>query len=218
MDAVLDLLSSLPGPAAFLLLLSCGVGGPPWSEEIVLLGMGYFVAEGHLSLEIAVLWGWGGILVGDSFLFFLGKTVGERVYEWPILRKKMGLKQRAQFNRSFRRNGTKAVFLARFLPGYRLVAYFVAGNLGMRYWKFVLLDTIGAILTVPISIWIGSLFAENLDQAMALIRGFEIPLAIAAGLVLAGTLWYSKRRRRQKLEDLLRQRAEHQDSKAPPSE
>ena len=180
--------------------------------------MGYFVAEGHLSLEIAVLWGWGGILVGDSFLFVLGKTVGERVYEWPILRKKMGLKQRAQFNRSFRRNGTKAVFLARFLPGYRLVAYFVAGNLGMRYWKFVLLDTIGAILTVPISIWIGSLFAENLDQAMALIRGFEIPLAIAAGLVLAGTLWYSKRRRRQKLEDLLRQRAEHQDSKAPPSE
>ena len=44
MQSVLEVLSSAPGLWAFALLIACGLGLPPWSEEIVILGTGYFVA------------------------------------------------------------------------------------------------------------------------------------------------------------------------------
>ena len=87
------------------------------------------------------------------------------------------------------------------------MAYFLAGNLGMPLWKFVFLDSIGALLTVPISVHLGRLFAENLDYAMTLIHRFEIPLAILGAL--AG--WWMFRRWRtgqvERLASILQKRA-----------
>ena len=203
MTEILDLLAQSPGIWALGLLVLCGLGLPPWSEEIIILGCGYFVAKGELLYEEALIWCWLGILLGDSLIYVLGRNVGERVYEWPLLRRHMGLKQRARFNRRFRREGTKAVFIARFIPGFRMVAYFVAGNLRMSYLRFLVLDSIGALLTVPISVWIGKVFSENLAQAIALIRKFEIPLAIFGGGVLAFMLWNSGRKRRLRLKHLI---------------
>lgn len=208
MDAILSLLAQYPGPAAFGLLLLCGLGLPPWSEELVILGSGYYVAEGGLGYLQAVLWCWAGILAGDSIIYFLGRTAGERVYGWPVLRRHLGPKQRARFNRRFLLEGTQAVFLARFVPGFRMVAYLVAGNLGMRYWKFLLLDSIGALLTVPVSVWIGLYFAENLDQAKHFLRTWELPLIALGALVLAFVLWRSGWKRRNRLRELLRIRAQ----------
>ncbi len=206
MDLVLELLDQHPGLFALGLLLLCGLGLPPWSEEIIILGTGYFVANGALSFHEAIGWCFAGILAGDSIIYSLGSAVGERVYGWPLLRRHMGMKQRARFNRRFRAEGTKAVFLARFIPGYRMVAYFVAGNLGMPYWKFVFLDSIGAALTVPISVWLGKLFADNLNHALDLIHQFEVPLAISGGVILLLLLWQSGRQRQLRLRALLRLR------------
>jgi len=219
LDSILSLLEQFPGPAAFGLLLLCGLGLPPWSEELVILGSGYFVAQGGVGYYAAVAWCWAGILAGDSIIYFLGKTAGEKVYSWPILRRHLGQKQRARFNRRFTREGTKAVFLARFLPGFRMVAYLVAGNLGMRYWKFLLLDSLGAFLTVPISVAFGWYFAENLEQATALLRAWEIPLIILGGAILAFLLWRSGWKRRNRLRSLLHLRAQRRrpaGRKAPP--
>ncbi|PCH80798.1 MAG: hypothetical protein COB96_03100 [Planctomycetota bacterium] len=215
MELILDLLSQNPGLWAFGLLVLCGLGLPPWSEEIIILCSGYFVATGELDYEHAVGWCWLGILAGDSLIYILGRTVGERVYDWPLLSRHMGTKQRARFNRRFRNEGTKAVFIARFIPGFRMVAYFVAGNLRMNYFRFLVIDSIGAVLTVPISVWLGKVFYDNLDAGIGLIREFEIPLAIAGGLVLVFLLWNSGRRRRIRLRHLLNLRSRRHQIKPP---
>ena len=94
------------------------------------------------------------------------------------------------------------------------MAYFLAGNLGMPLWKFLFLDSIGALLTVPISVYLGHLFADNLDYAMTLIHRFEIPLAILCAL--AG--WWMFRRWRagqiEHLASIRRERAERGSKKA----
>jgi len=207
LDSILALLQAYPGPSALGLLVICGLGLPPWSEELILLGSGYFVAQGAIPYSHALVWCLVGILGGDSLIFLLGRTVGERVYRWPLLRRHMGTKQRARFNRRFLQEGTKAIFLARFIPGYRMLAYFVAGNLGMPMWKFVLLDSIGAVVTVPISIWVGHLFADNLDAALAVVDDFQIPLVLVAGLVLFLLLRRAGLKRRTRL--LLLRRIRH---------
>ena len=207
MESILELLTLYPGPIAFVLLVACGLGLPPWSEEIVILGTGYLVAEGHLSFVAALGWCLAGLLAGDSLIYLLGSVVGERVYSWPLLRRRMGQRQRARFNRRFQQEGTKAVFIARFVPGFRLVAYFVAGNLGMPYWKFLALDVVGCALSVPLAVWIGKVFSENLDQAIQVLKGLEIPLAIAGVGILGLLLYRAGARRRQRLFALRRERA-----------
>lgn len=190
MDSILQALANHPGESAFLLLLACSIGLPPWSEELVLLTTGAFVAEHQFPYWEAVSWCFAGILAGDSFLFMTGRIAGERVHNWPILRRAMRPARRRRFNQKFLHYGTRAVFLARFLPGVRMLAYLVAGNLGMPYWKFLALDAAGATLTVPISVWLGWKFASNLDAVLAWMRRFEIPLLILA--VLAG-IWLWRR-------------------------
>ncbi|MFQ5748753.1 MAG: DedA family protein [Planctomycetota bacterium] len=207
MDAVLQLLSQHAAPAAFLLLVACGLGLPPWSEEIVILAAGHFVAEGHLSFLTALGACWVGILGGDTVIFLLGRYAGERVYKWPFPRHHMGPRNRHRFNRTFLNHGTKAVFLARFVPGFRMIAYFVAGNLRMPFWKFSLLDSLGAILTVLGLVSLGKIFSENLDGALILIHRFQIPLIIGGILMAVGAGWWLAARRRRRLASLRRQRA-----------
>ncbi len=76
MDLVLELLDQHPGLFALGLLLLCGLGLPPWSEEIIILGTGYFVANGALSFHEASGWCFAGILAGDSIIYSLGSAVG----------------------------------------------------------------------------------------------------------------------------------------------
>ena len=184
-EAILEFMAQSPGLWAFVLLVACGIGLPPWSEELVILGSGYFVANGDLAYLPAVAWCWGGILTGDTVIYMLGRFAGERVYGWPILRSHLKPARRRRFNASFLKNGTKVVFFARFIPGVRMLAYLVAGNLRMRYLKFVLLDSIGAALTVPISVYLGWKFAANLDYVIHLGHEFRFPLLILAGITIA---------------------------------
>ncbi len=184
----------------------------------MILASGYFVAQGALTYPEAVAWCFGGILVGDSIIYLLGAWVGERVYHWPVLRSHMKARHRNKFNKLFFRHGTLAVFLARFLPGFRMVAYFVAGNLGMRYLKFLLLDSVGALLTVPISVYAGLLLAENLDKAQELFHRYQIPIAIVGVIALIAFLRVRRSRRIARFSELQRERAERQtkrDRKKP---
>lgn len=202
MQAILDFMAQSPGLWAFALLVACGLGLPPWSEELVILGSGYFVAEGDLGYIAAVAWCWGGILVGDTIIYLLGRFAGDKAYSWPILRSHLKPARRRRFNASFLRNGTKVVFFARFVPGVRMVAYLVAGNLRMRYWKFVLLDSIGAALTVPISVWLGWKFAANLDYVLEILHQFRIPLLILAASIVGYLLYRAGMARRNRFRAL----------------
>lgn len=202
MDAILEHLASHPGLWVFGLLFACGLGLPPWSEELVILASGWAVAEGHLSYPAALLWCLAGILSGDSLLFAAGRLAGDRVEQWPLLRRAMRPKRRQRFNQQFLRYGTRVVFLARFVPGVRTLTYLVAGNLGMPWWKFLLLDIAGAAVTVPISVWLGWKFAANLDAVQTWMHRFQWPLGVVGAVLLAGLIVRFRRRRGARLAEL----------------
>jgi len=211
MEFILETISTHPGLWVFLLLLACGLGLPPWSEELVILASGWAVSEGHFSYLAAVLWCGAGILAGDSLLFALGRLAGDRVQSWPLLRRAMRPKRRQRFNQQFLHYGTRVVFFARFLPGVRTLTYLVAGNLGMPWWKFLLLDVGGAVITVPISVWLGWKFAANLDAVQLWMHRFQIPLAILGVAMATWLLLRFRRRRRERLRELLLLRKRRED-------
>lgn len=155
-DRVFIYLTNLSSNAAYLIILgilvACGLGFP-LPEDLPLIATGILIADGTMEWGMALAVTLGGVLLGDIILFYLGRRMGMRILESKrnfLFKPKKVRRTRAYF----RKYGDKIVFFARFVAGFRAVAFFMAGALKMRFSRFILLDAIAAVLSVPL--WVGA--------------------------------------------------------------
>jgi membrane protein DedA with SNARE-associated domain len=94
-----------------------------------------------------------GVLIGDTILFILGGKLGMRVLENERIQTIFSPEKVHRTRAYFRKYGDKIVFFARFVAGFRSIAFFMSGTLKMEYRRFLFLDAAAALLSVPI--WIG---------------------------------------------------------------
>jgi membrane protein DedA with SNARE-associated domain len=174
---------SYMGP--FLGLLLCGLG-LPLPEETFLLAAGFLLHKGKVEYVPITLLCSTAILLGDSLPYFLGRRYGMRALEIPWIARVLHPERFQRFRKRFDAHGNWAIFGCRFLPMLRIPGYFVAGTMGMRYTRLLLLDGLGVLLTVPISIIIGKLFAEQTDRLKEAFSDLHLILALLVTvLVLA---------------------------------
>ncbi len=181
--------------AVFLVLLLCGLG-LPLPEEVTLIAAGLVVFEGKANLHLMVLVTVLGILGGDSLLFALGWRFGPPLLTRPFFRRLLHADRMAKVRRQFDRHGVKAVFFARFFAGIRACVYFTAGTLGMRYRTFILLDLCGALLSAPISVWLGMHFGASIEGALKYLSRFDRAILAVVLVLILGSVLRSHRRRR----------------------
>ncbi|MFH0945067.1 MAG: DedA family protein [Planctomycetota bacterium] len=170
--------------AVFFVLLLCGLG-LPIPEELTLIGAGLVVYEGRADLFLMIAVTVVGILAGDSLLLFLGRRYGPQLLKKPLFRRLLHADRMSRVQRQFDRHGAKAVFFARFFAGIRACVYFTAGTLGMRYRTFILLDLGGALLSAPVSVWLGMHFGGHIERAFAFVAKLDHALMFClTGLAL----------------------------------
>jgi membrane protein DedA with SNARE-associated domain len=89
------------------------------------------------------------------------------------------------------------VFFGRFVAGIRGAVFLSAGVSGFSYARFLLMDTLAALLTVPIWIWLGMKWGENWEAFLDVFKKGQIWVlaAIAAAAVGGFIYWRIKRRR-----------------------
>lgn len=191
-----------PYPGLAVVFLLCGIG-LPLPEEIVLLAAGYicYTWPDHAQLPLMMAWCAGAILAGDLLPFVLGRVFGVRLLRLRWLRLVINKQRLASFDRWFRRRGDLVIVITRFIPGLRVVAFFVAGTMKMHWGRFLLLDGIGILMIVPLLTWIGFHSASFIEGVIATVQRVErgILWGVLAGGVVLGTwfwLWRRKHRRR----------------------
>lgn len=172
---------SYMGP--FLGLLLCGIG-LPLPEETFLLAAGFLLHKEKVEFVPITLLCSFAILLGDSLPYFLGRRYGMRALEIPWVARMVHPERFQRFRKRFEEHGNWAIFGCRFLPMLRIPGYFVAGTMGMRYPRLLLLDGLGVILTVPISIVIGKLFAEQTDRLKEAFGDLHLILALLVSVLL----------------------------------
>ena len=178
----------------FLGLLLCGLGLPV-PEETFLLGAGMLLHQQKvLFLPITLLCS-AAILLGDSLPFFLGRRYGMRALEIPWVGRVLHPERFQRLRKRFDEHGNWAVFGCRFLPMLRIPGYFVAGTMGMRYTRLLLLDGLGILLSVPISIYLGALFALQVERLKESFKDLHLILAFLV-LVLVLVMFLRARRAR----------------------
>lgn len=179
-------------PMVFLALLGAGLG-LPISADLVLLTIGYIAYQGNAEYSILIPTAISGILLSDTCMYFIAKHYGLKIAGvWPF-RKVLTPPRIEKARVSYNIHGYKIVFSARFMPGIRTVFMFTSGLLGLRYWKFIAYDFMGALIVVPCMILSIKWVAGNKDLILEQLHKFQY-VALALGVAYVAYRIFRKKR------------------------
>jgi len=197
-----DLFGEYHYSGPFLFLFLCGLGLPS-PEEVALIGSGLLLYAGKVEFVRITLVCSSAILLGDSVPYWMGRRYGLGALKSKWIAKVLHPERFAALERRFASHGNWAIFTCRFLPGLRIPGYFVAGTMRMGYWRFLLLDSLGVLISVPASIYLGKLFGAKLDELkdemhkLHLWLGFGVAALV---LIIVARAWL-KRKEKAALEE-----------------
>jgi membrane protein DedA with SNARE-associated domain len=178
------------GYAAVFAVVVLGNVGLPVPEETILSLAGYLVWRGDLNLWLVLIVGIASASTGDNLGYWLGRRFGGAVLRRYATRLGAGPTSVEATQSFVLKHGVLAVFVARFLPGFRFAAGPVAGMTGMSAPAFVVANLLGAACYVPIVVGagyaIGRGVGARLEQARA--TGVAVEHIVLAAAVL-GTLY-----------------------------
>lgn len=202
--------------ALFVVLIAAGIG-VPIPEDVPLAFSGYLCHvtesplvdadnDGSPDLPSKVPYLWGmivagmlGVLTGDSFVFYVGRTgLNGNNFVVRHLRKVLTDRRREKVARHFEKHGNLTVFFGRFMPGLRSPIFGMAGLAKMSYLRFILIDGIAAAISVPTFILLGHHFAYNLNKLWEYFDHVKyIALPVFIGLCAIVLCIYLSRRSRR---------------------
>jgi len=152
------------------------------SEDLACIAGGILAAAGTVSLLAAIAGCFFGIFISDVLLYWLGRVLGQRAF-------KIGFVARAAEGGSFLKlkdrfdeNVFKIVFMTRFIPGSRVIAYVTAGVLRVKFPRFA------ASLAIAAAVWTPILVGIAYFAGRPLIAWWEQSGWVVLPLVLAGIL------------------------------
>ncbi len=200
----MDLLERLIGifaehgyASVFIALLLCGAG-VPLPEDITLIAGGVIAGLGYANVDVMVGVTMVGVLLGDASMFLLGHHFGARILRLRFFAWLLPPARYARVQRKFERYGNRMMFVARFLPGMRTAVFITAGATHrVSFWRFILLDGLAALISVPLWVYLGYLGADKRDWLATWIHRGQGGLWTVGGtlIVIAVVLWWRHRRR-----------------------
>ncbi|MGY3041251.1 membrane protein DedA with SNARE-associated domain [Rhodanobacter sp. TND4EL1] len=185
--------------AVFIALMICGAG-LPLPEDITLVAGGVIAGLGYANVHVMVALAMFGVLLGDCAIFLLGHHYGSRILKWRFVARILTPARYSKVQDKFQRYGNRVLFFARFLPGMRTTVYLTAGMTHrVSFARFLFIDTVAALISVPFWVYLGFLGADNHEWLVKWIhRGQSSLWAMVGILVVIGLfLWWRRKHRDQ---------------------
>lgn len=183
-----EFLRSWGAPGIFIGILLTGVGFPMPEELPVVLGgalVGTQNADWWVMLPTCIV----GVIIGDSFLYFIGRFWGVRLAESPFMRKHVLTPERlTKITNNFHEYGIRILLFARLTPGIRAPIFLTAGITRLPLARFVFADGIYAIPGVSILFGLGYAFTDRIVDLVKNEAGKVKSIIIL--VVLAGVAAY----------------------------
>jgi membrane protein DedA with SNARE-associated domain len=146
----------------FLGIVATGLGFPMPEELPVVIGgalAGKYLVYWWLMLPVCIV----GVIVGDGFLYAIGRLWGPRLVQYPWVKKRLLPPERLErIEHNFHEYGVKILLFARLTPGVRAPIFLTAGITRVPLAKFLLADGIYAIPGVSLLFFLGYWFTEGM--------------------------------------------------------
>jgi membrane protein DedA with SNARE-associated domain len=167
----------------FVILLACGFGLPVPEDVTLIIGgilSAYKVTNFGYTVVVCLL----GVLCGDCIIFLLGKFLGKKILKSKILSKMIRARYIALIRLKSAKYGNYLMFFARFTPGVRTPAFFAMGMFRSSFWKFVLIDGFAALISVPLWVYVGMLFGDNIPKLEHHLKKMEVGFYVIIVLLI----------------------------------
>jgi len=180
------------GAIVLFLAQMFGIFGVPIPDELLMTVAGALVRRGELGAAPTALAAVGGCIVGITFSYVLGRTVGV-----ATLRRVFHLRDEtlARAQRWFQRFGRWLLTFAYYIPGVRHVTAIAAGSVPLPYSTFALFAYSGAVVWCATFLGVGYVAGDRWREALAAAQHHAV--IVGASLVaalIALMLWSMTRR------------------------
>lgn len=148
---------------ALIIFCETGLVATPFLPgDSLLFAAGMLTAStGILDIKILIPLLILAALFGDNVNYFVGKFIGEKVFDIPFLKKIIKREYLDKTHEFYEKHGGKTIIIARFVPIIRTFAPFAAGLGQMTYSRYILFCISGAVLWVT-SISLAGYFFGNI--------------------------------------------------------
>lgn len=148
--------------------------GFPLPEEVILISAGFV---GHMALYPAIpppagasvvnvhvlaVVAFIAVLGSDYLIFFLGKQFGPALFRQRWFQRVVSPERLIRVRGWMQRYGYWPVIVFRFTPGVRFPGHLMCGAMGLSAWKFLLVDSLAALLSVPTQIYFVSFYGREI--------------------------------------------------------
>jgi membrane-associated protein len=183
-------LSNLSYLAIPVLLLLGSIGVVPLPEEAILLIAGYFAFENYFNLYAAMFAAFVSVILVENLFYYLGS------HGHLLFKRFVHSRTREFVERRIERHGFITVFMARFIPGMRLMTPWVAGTSGMKWRKFFFPNAFGALIQAPIIVAIGYFLGAKIEKGLSFVHSVDqvVPLFFLIIFVTAAIIICLNRR------------------------
>lgn len=182
--------------------------GLPIPEEVTLISVGFISHmaihpemfpppyEGAVSVKPALVAFvcFASVFLSDFLVFMLGRRYGTRMLRSKYFAKYRDSNSMRRVERFTEKYGALACGIFRFTPGLRFPGHFACGSMKIPIWKFVLVDGLAALVSVPTQVLLIAFYGEVM---LEFLKEFKIVVFSFLGLLvllyLANKLIKSKR-------------------------
>ncbi len=186
---VIEQMISTLGYGGIALLMIIENVFPPIPSELVVPFAGFLISRGEMNFIAVVLASSIGTLIGTTFLYYLGKWLGEQ--RLRLLLRNYGRyfffpeKNYDKALEAFHKHDKAVVFWSRLVPGLRSVISLPAGVANMPLGRFLFYTTLGTIIWNTLLAGGGVLLGNNWSQMMNFVDRFKyVALPIIAALLI----------------------------------
>ena len=188
------------GVVVIMALESCNI---PIPSEVTMPLAGWLLVQARSlgpwqAVLLGGLWGGVGCTVGSVVSYALGAWGGRPLVERYGKYILVSEEDLEKADRWFARWGDWAAFLSRLLPIVRTFISFPAGVVRIHFARFAVFSFVGSFIWCGLLALGGYYFGQNWEQLRAIMRPFDIPIAIVILLGLAYYIYRHVRKGRQK--------------------
>jgi membrane protein DedA with SNARE-associated domain len=133
------------------------------------------------------------VVISDYVIYWIGTFFGEKLLKHPRWSKKINGKSFQRVQKWIHEYGTLAPCIFRFTPGLRFPGHMMCGVIGIPRWKFLVVVSTAASLTIPTQVLLISHYGEVILQILSKIKIF-----VLFGGLFAGTLYIFYKWRKNK--------------------
>jgi membrane protein DedA with SNARE-associated domain len=171
--------------------------GLPLPAVPTLVIAGALAANGRLPASGVFALAVAACLIGDSSWYLAGRRYGSRVMKLLCRISLTPDTCVSQTQASFERWGPRALVVAKFVPGLSLIAPPLAGATHMRFGRFAVFSSAGAVLWVGAALIAGRLLKSQIAQLLPRLSGIGGTVVVVILALLGayiGFKWWERRR------------------------